>query len=294
VTMIVLVDTTNIAYRANAMLRLSSESGDVSAVYGTLLSIRHVLKKFGPCRLYCFWDVGKSWRSRYYPQYKANRATKFSEEDKADIYRQIKLIHPLLASLGVTQLSKVGYEADDLIAYCCQSMDGSKIIVSGDRDLVQLVDDQTHLYYLPKKVLVDRSNCKTIMGLAPKQYLHKCILKGDPSDNVKGIAGVGEILATEIVKTVGTSNWTIIQQKLEHLPPKLRKHLDNPEVPSIISRNTKLMRLGKANIHIPSRMLRKPQMNRSRFRELCVEHRFVSLLEDTNGWLDSFYRLQSE
>lgn len=292
--MYLLVDATNVAYRSEHALALSNRTGSVSAVYGTLLTLRSVLSKFGPCRMICFWDTGRSWRSKIYPAYKQNRNVQSKEEQRADVYRQISLLKPLIGALGVLQLAAAGYEADDLIAAACRDLDGKKVIVSGDRDLVQLIDEETSLYYLHKKVLIEKSTCRKVMGLPPVAYLHKRILEGDASDNIRGVPGIGDKLSTEIINIVPTSNYVILTQQMHKFPNKVQNLLRRPETEDIIKRNTRLMDLRKSKLRIPSRRIQAIPMQRSRFKELCVQNGFTSMLEDSQGWFDVFHRLQPE
>lgn len=283
-----LIDTTNIAYRANSILDLSNDGGNVSAVYGTLLSLRHVIKKFGPCRVICCWDSGTSWRSKVYPQYKAHRRTADNQENREDVYRQIKVLKQLLYTLGVTQIQKAGLEADDLIALCCRSLEGSKVIVSGDRDFVQLITEDVSLYYLHKKTLIDKSNCKRYMGFPPVAYLHKKILEGDKSDNISGVPGVADKTAAEIINRLHTSDPAILHQNLHKLPNRIHKLLDKDDVEDIIRRNRKLMDLRRLKGEIPARLLRAPKPSFAAFRGQLIKHGFVSLLKDLRGWTEIF------
>ena len=199
----------------------------VGGTFQFLLQMKILLSKRDFDYVYVFWDGDNSGELRYaiYPEYKANRDKKYNDDViDSDYYKQIdkfvknvlvkrnretpieklnekELFHrqrnrlqKYLEELFVRQVMVDKIEGDDLIAYYCNNKkESDKIyIVSGDRDLTQLLGNNICLYVLVLKEFVTAENHKKILGIPHKNVLLKKIICGDASDNIKGIKGVGE------------------------------------------------------------------------------------------------------
>ncbi len=211
----VILDSNALVHRAwHALPPLATKSGElVNAIYGFLLIFFKVIKDVKPDYVAATFDLkGPTFRHKEFAEYKAQRVKKPDE-----LYAQIPKIKELLTAFGVPIFEKEGFEADDVIGTItakvrCQVSDVrcpiETVIVTGDMDTLQLVDEHTKVLSLKKgiseTVLYDVDAVKTRFGLTPEQMIDYKALRGDPSDNIPGVAGVGEKTATELLKEFGS------------------------------------------------------------------------------------------
>ncbi len=205
-----IVDGQGYIFRAYyAMRRLSTSKGQATnAVFGFTTMLLKILKDIEPSHLaICFDPGGKVFRHEIYPEYKGTRSP-----PPEDLPPQIPLIHRLIDAMRIKKVIVKGFEADDVIATLCkQARAAGKdvVIVTGDKDLCQLVDDHTML--LDEMRMGRGSETNEIrreqviekFGVPPEHVVDVLALAGDSSDNVPGIAGVGEKTAAELVRTWG-------------------------------------------------------------------------------------------
>ncbi|HUG31702.1 MAG TPA: DNA polymerase I [Acidimicrobiia bacterium] len=224
-----LIDGNSIAYRAFYALPedLATKSGQVTnAVFGFTRMLIRLIKDHHPEGVAVAWDVSRqTFRTESYPEYKANR-------DKApDHFRsQLPLIDEVLQSLHVTQLREEGYEADDIIASLTKQAVGDGwdvLIVTGDRDAFQLVGGPVKVLYtrrgISDTVLADESWITEKYGITPAQYVEYAALRGDNSDNLPGVPGVGEKTAAKLISDHGSIDG--VYQVVADQTPKLRENL---------------------------------------------------------------------
>jgi DNA polymerase-1 len=224
-----LIDGNSIAYRAFYALPedLATKSGQVTnAVFGFTRMLIRLMKDFHPEGVAVAWDVSrKTFRTESYPEYKANR-------DKApDHFRsQLPLMDEVLQALHVIQLKEEGYEADDIIASLTRqaTSDGwDVLIVTGDRDAFQLIGGPVKVLYtrrgISDTVLADEDWVSDKYGISPSQYVEYAALRGDNSDNLPGVPGVGEKTAAKLISEYGTIDgvYTAVAEQT----PKLRENL---------------------------------------------------------------------
>jgi DNA polymerase-1 len=187
----------------------------VNAVYGLASMMINLLTEYKPTHVAVCFDEGRdTFRKKLFPQYKANRSA------SPDEFRvQVSLIRNLVDALGIQSFSDATYEADDLIATIATNASESGqevLIITSDRDSFQLINDQINVLY-PKKGLseVAKMTPAAIVekyGLTPKQYLDFAALRGDSSDNLPGIPGVGEKTAASWIQKFGSLSELISAQ----------------------------------------------------------------------------------
>ena len=208
---LLLLDGHSLAYRAFFALPIenfSTVTGQpTNAVYGFTAMLINVLRDEKPTHLAVAFDRGEpTFRHEQWVEYKANR-----RETPADFRNQLSLIFEVLDALGIRRLSAAGYEADDLIATLATqgSAEGMDVlIVTGDRDALQLVSDRVTVLMTRRGITeMTRFTPETVTekyGLTPAQYPDFAALRGDPSDNLPGIPGVGEKTATKWIAEFGS------------------------------------------------------------------------------------------
>jgi len=186
---------------------LSTVAGNpTSIVYGMLVQIRNLTKKFRTKRFIFCWDSQSSVRKDYCPTYKGNRHKQgYSEEEKITMnafYQQVGALQDrILPDIGFPCFKKEGFESDDLLAWFAKNIKGKKIIVTADADLWQCLSDNVVVYNPNKKdfMTVERLDLEHGISNPPDWALVKA-LAGCPSDNVQGIKGVGEKTAVRFLR----------------------------------------------------------------------------------------------
>ncbi len=191
----------------------------VNAVHGLLETITRLVTEHRPERLVAAWD--DDWRPAFrvaaIPSYKAHRVARevpggWIEEVPALLTAQVPLIADVLAAIGIPRLGALGFEADDVMGTLVAraTVAGEPVdVVSGDRDLFQLVDDEARVRVLfPGKEgfgVVDQAELTRRYGIATgAQYADMSVLRGDPSDGLPGVPGIGEKTAAALVVRYGS------------------------------------------------------------------------------------------
>lgn len=206
-----LLDGNSLAFRAFYALpaeNFKTRGGlTTNAVYGFTAMLINLLRDEAPTHIAAAFDVSRqTFRSERYPEYKANRSSTPDE-----FHGQIDITKEVLGALGITVLAEPGFEADDIIATLATQAEGEGyrvLVVTGDRDSLQLVSDDVTVLYPRKGVSeLTRFTPEAVVekyGLTPKQYPDFAALRGDPSDNLPGIPGVGEKTASKWIIEYGS------------------------------------------------------------------------------------------
>ncbi|WP_243302151.1 DNA polymerase I [Geothrix oryzisoli] len=207
------------AYFANPRLKNG-------AAYTFTRLVLQLLEKHQPTHIACVFDMpGPTFRHELYPEYKANRA-----EMPEDLRPQIPMIRQLVEALNIPIVELSGYEADDVMGTLARESAAHglpAVIVSPDKDLLQLVDDGLKIQVLNTKdgeIWHDREGVKTRMGVWPEQVVDFLSLVGDASDNVKGVPGIGEKGAALLLEKHGSLDGVIAARA--DLKPKQREGLE--------------------------------------------------------------------
>ncbi|WP_406001499.1 DNA polymerase I [Streptomyces sp. NBC_00829] len=233
---LLLMDGHSLAYRAFFALpaeNFTTATGQpTNAIYGFASMLANTLRDESPTHFAVAFDVSrKTWRSQDFPEYKANRS-KTPDEFKG----QVELIGELLDTMNAVRFAVDGFEADDIIATLATQAEAAGfdvLIVTGDRDSFQLVSEHTTVLYPTKGVSeLTRFTPEKVQekyGLTPQQYPDFAALRGDPSDNLPGIPGVGEKTATKWISQFGS--FAELVERADEVKGKvgqaLRDHLES-------------------------------------------------------------------
>ena len=235
---LLILDGHSMAFRAFYALPVenfaTSAGQPTNAIYGFASMLINLIRDEKPTHIATAFDVSrKTFRSEKFPEYKANRAAT-PEEFRS----QVSYINELLDAFAIPHFELEGFEADDVIAtFVKHFSDEAEIyICSGDRDSFQLVSDQVTVLY-PKKGVTElaRMTPSAVLekyGLTPKQYPDFAALRGDPSDNLPSIPGVGEKTATKWIQEFGSLSELIA--KVDTVPGKAGEAL-RTALPSVIT-----------------------------------------------------------
>ncbi|MFD3762095.1 DNA polymerase I [Streptomyces sp. NPDC058622] len=251
---LMLMDGHSLAYRAFFALpaeNFTTATGQpTNAIYGFASMLANTLRDEAPTHFAVAFDVSrKTWRSTEFPEYKANRS-KTPDEFKG----QVELIGELLDTMNVPRFAVDGFEADDVIATLAtqaEALGFDVLIVTGDRDSFQLVSEHTTVLYPTKGVSeLTRFTPEKVeekYGLTPQQYPDFAALRGDPSDNLPGIPGVGEKTAAKWITQFGSFKELV--ERAEEVKGKagqnFRDHLDAVKLNRVLTEMVKDVELPK-------------------------------------------------
>lgn len=281
-----LIDGYSLAYRAFFALPedLRTTTGQVTnAAFGFTSMVVKLLAEHPPQAIAAVFDKGRPvQRTELMPDYKANR-TESPDEFKS----QLPLIDEVLVALGIPRVDMDGQEADDLIAsYAEQAKaDGwDVLVVTGDRDLFQLIDDRVKVLYtrrgISDTVVMDQAAVKERYGIPPASYPMLAALRGDPSDNIPGVPGVGDKTAAKLL-----TDWSDLEgiyANLDRLrgkkvPAMLAEHRDEVFAGRTVTTVARDLALPR-----PVEDLRRGQIDTDKVRQLFATLEFRSLWERLN------------
>ena len=281
---LMVIDGHSLAFRAFYALPVDSfqnrEGQHTNAIHGFISMLLNLLKNEKPTHLAVAFDISRySFRTREYPEYKGTRG-----ETPPEFVGQIPLLEEALKAMGIQTLSKEDFEADDILATLAHrgSAEGFTVyVVSGDRDAIQMIDDNVTLLYPNARGVSElkRYDAVTVMeryGIEPHQYPDIAALVGETSDNLIGVDKVGEKTAVKWIQQYGS-----LAGVLEHqdeikgvVGEKLREQSDRA------IRNRKLNHL-LTDVDLPfgpTDLLRRP-IDETAVREVFDKLQFKTLLE---------------
>lgn len=237
---LLIIDAHALIHRAyHALPPLTTKDGTpTGAVYGFLRILMSALADMNPDYVAVTFDSkGKTFRHKLYKDYKANR-----DEPDEDLVKQFPIVEHVVDAFGFPIYKEAGYEADDLIGTVCKQFDNDglveTIILTGDMDMVQLVDADTKVVRLHKGVketlVFDEAMVRATTGLRPDQITDYKGLRGDSSDNIPGVKGIGEKGAIELLQKYETIDG--IFEHLEEITGRNRKPLDGGREDALLSK----------------------------------------------------------
>ncbi len=286
---LVAIDAPAALHRAwHALPKLTDPKGQtINAVYGFTVLLLKLLREQKPDYLAaCFDTKAPTFRHKKYKNYKATRIPQPQE-----FYDQIPLTKRIIRGFNIPIFALDGFEADDLIAAIIkeqkQKISGLKsLIVTGDLDLLQLADEQTSIYFLHQGLnqikIYGPDEVGERFGLKPKQLIDFKALRGDASDNIKGVPGIGEKTALDLIKKFNN---------LENIYAYLRKNkkqkLIKTTIAEILQKNKKRATLAKELVTIkqdikdlnPKEIIPFDRPNREKITQIFKEFGFKSLIK---------------
>lgn len=202
-----IIDSSHLIYKASFVLNyLSYDEVKTGVIFGFLNSFISIVSKFGTRHICFCWDSKKSKRKEVFPSYKEKRRKKVLTDrekyERKEMFRQADILYKeVLPYLGIKNNFKIeGLEADDIIANLVKQLDGEKIIVTSDDDMLQLLDNETFIYNTNKKTSFTVNDFEKKYGILSLQWADVKALAGCKSDDVPGISGIGEKTAIQFLK----------------------------------------------------------------------------------------------
>ena len=239
----------------------------------TLNAVNSYVKQFVPSKTIIVWDEKKEYkvneRKKVFEAYKGNRSKDLSPHENNEVIKSI------LLSMGINSIFPSRLEADDIVAYICKEDEGKKVIVSVDRDFIQLINEDVTLYDPIRKIFFEHSNFEESTGYknVPEWFTAKC-LTGDKSDNVPGIPGFGKV--------------------------KVKNYLNNDidltaEETEIFERNMEIFSLDKyksiksEDDYYKQQLAKTVNSDYKVFLAFCEEYSFKKILDNKEQWYSIFF-----
>ncbi len=276
-----IVDGSSVLYRSfYALPRLTNSSGlPTNAIYGFHNILRKLIREEKPDYLVVAFDVkGKTVRHELFEQYKAQRKPMPDE-----LQVQIPYVKKLLEALRIPYIEEPRYEADDLMASLAKKLKAQGyevIIVTSDKDLLQVLEEGIKIYHPGKEKYIDHENCEEFFGVKPEQVADVLALMGDPVDNVPGVKGIGEKTAKSLIKKF--SSLDNLLKNLEKVPPRQRKAILSHMQDLKLSRElVKIDSSLPVDINLEELRIKEPDLEK--LLPLLRELEFNSLLKEYIG-----------
>ena len=277
-----LIDGNSLAYRAFFALPESIATADgrpTNAIYGFASMMAKLLIDYAPGNVIVAWDRGMSGREKQYPEYKAGR------KSRPDLLReQWPHLAPLAEAFGFANVDVEGFEADDVIATLATQAKERKrpvMIVSGDRDVYQLVGDGTRVMTTSRGVtdtkVYDSDGVVERYGVPPELVPDLIGLKGDTSDNIPGVPGIGDKTAAQLLQQFGSLE-AVLESVGEISGAKRKENLVNHADDARVSKQLATMKL---DVAVPSDLLDRAESapDLSRLRDFAAEFELRAVIQ---------------
>lgn len=234
---LVLIDGNSLLNRAFYATKLltTRDGTPTNAVFGFIKLLLKIIQDNKPDRLIVTFDLkAPTFRHKMYDGYKATR-----KPMPDDLVVQVGMLKSLLHSMNITICEKEGYEADDLIGTLSHAFsDTHSIVITGDRDAYQLVDDLTDVFItktgVSELLKLNKNNFEQIIGYKPSQVIDMKALMGDSSDNIPGVPGIGEKTALNLLLKYGTLD--NVYSNLDDITGSVKTKLENGKESAYLSR----------------------------------------------------------
>jgi DNA polymerase-1 len=314
---VLIIDGLNTFIRCWTSTPTLNDDGDhVGGVTGTLKSIGYAIRQTQPTRVIVAFDGqgGSKMRKKIYSEYKANRAKSKlrmnraynemmnDEEERESMKRQYVWLMELLDYLPTTTMIYDGVEADDTMAYITTHLlkeDEQAVIMSTDKDFLQLVNDKTIVWSPTKKKIYNKNRIKEEFGMDPNNLLLYRVLDGDTSDNIPGVYGCGIKTILKRYPEVTSDKeisldefFALTEQKVEETKGKIKIYNDVLKSKNQIIMNEKLMQLKDVDIsgNIKMKILDRfnedvKALNKMNFMKILLKYKVVNNFGDLNDWL---------
>lgn len=307
-----LIDANAIGHANHNTSKLTIGEREVQAIYGTLRQLQTIIREYSNFRPLVLWDQRAQWRFDLYPHYKGKRDDDEKKRAKKKAYKeQVPTLRRAMHLLGLDQMAVQGYEADDIAGYYSEALSAkgnNVLLVTGDQDWLQLVNEYVFWYDPIRKQLVNHKTFAEFTGYPDAEsFVQAKALTGDTSDNIQGVGGIGDKGAMDFLMQYGSADVFFQLADEGKLPAKLPKAFSrfaNNEYPpssrakdapepspmrDAYRRNLQLMDLRGIKPFQPDQVrLIRGGFDEDKFRELCEELMFASILRQFDTWIKPF------
>ncbi len=278
---LMLIDGNSLMYRAfYAMSPVLNDKGMyTNAVYGFLNMLLKAIQDLSPTYIAVAFDMHeKTFRNDLYKEYKANRS-----ETPEELRPQFDIIKDILSAMEIKIIEAPKYEADDILGTVSKKAAEKGIksmLVTGDRDILQLVNEDIHVYMTVKGIsdvaVFDEEMVKEKYSLAPLQIIDMKGLMGDPSDNIPGVKGVGEKTAIKLLGDYETLEG--VYENIDEIKGKLKEKLENDKEMAFISKKLATIKMDiDVDVNIEDCLMKNPED--TKVVEKLEELKFASIIK---------------
>ncbi len=281
---IVLIDGNNLVFRSyyatayNGTLMKNSKGFPTNALYGLINMLNKIITEENPTHIMMAFDKGKTFRHLKYDGYKAGRS-----ETPNELLQQFSVAKEISLAMGIKYFEIDNYEADDIIGTFSNMINKSDdlegLIVSSDKDLIQLITDKVHMKVLKSKdsLLMDKDKFKEVYGLDdPKKMIDLKSLMGDSSDNIPGVKGIGEKTAISLLQKYNTLNG--VYNNIENVSPSIKKKLETDKENAYMSYDLATI-YKEVPIDLNLDNIEYKGINKEEYKNLLTELEFYSFLK---------------
>lgn len=317
---ILLVDGLNLYIRNFCVVPTLNPDGEHNGgIFGSIRSLRYAVRNLNPTRVFMIFDGrgGSAKRREIYEDYKANRRGfrglnrtynwSSPEEEEQSCTYQLNRFMDYLNYLPVTTFAVDGIEADDAIAYICRSIlqDKKKVIVSTDKDYLQLVGEKTTVFSPTKKKIYDVPTIIEEFGIHPVNFLIFRMVEGDASDNIMGVPNVARKSMIKFYPEIATSDQITVDEVIERAKEnadKYKKFKILSEYGDVMHRNYKLMDLRENNLMsglAKTQILdivqnqKIPPLNTLMLKKMFLKDKLYSNIRNFQSWFVGFQMLNT-
>jgi len=281
-----IIDGNALIHRSfHALPPLTTKTGEiVNAVYGFTTVLIKALREFRP--EYVALTLDRKEKTFRHEQFKDYKATRVKAPD--ELYAQIPRVKEIARSFNIPIYELAGFEADDLIGTLANKVDGAveKIIVTGDMDTMQLINDHTKVFTMKRgltdSMIYDAKAVRERYGLAPEQMIDFKALRGDPSDNIPGVKGIGEKIATELLQNFKTLDGVYKNINSKKIKDRIRELLSLYKDKAYMSKDLATIKCD-APIEFDLDQARFGKFDQEKLAKLFNELEFRSLLPRLQG-----------
>ncbi|MFH1582883.1 MAG: DNA polymerase I [Candidatus Falkowbacteria bacterium] len=281
-----IIDGNALIHRSfHALPPLTTKSGEiVNAVYGFMSVLIKALREFKP--EYVALTLDRKEKTFRHEQFKDYKATRVKAPD--ELYAQIPRVKEIVNAFNIPIYELAGFEADDLIGTLVNKVDGTveKIIVTGDMDTMQLINGHTKVFTMKRgltdSMIYDEKAVRERYGLKPEQMINFKALRGDPSDNIPGVKGIGEKTATELLQNFKTLDGVYKNINSKKIKDRVRELLLQYKKDALMSRELVTIKCD-APIEFDLAEARFGQFDQEKLAKLFNELEFRSLLPRLQG-----------
>jgi len=270
-----IIDGNNLVHRTFWVAKNQPIYNEYFHIHLFLTSVKNYVAKYKPNVTYCAWDEKADYqvnkRKSLLESYKGNR----DQERNKDVHTKNYIIKEMLSYLGINSVCPYAYEADDVIAiFCNEYRDDQKVIITVDRDLCQLIDNNTVVFDPIRKVEFNLANFEEALKCKKEHFVKIKALQGDKSDNVPGIKGFGKVkIEKYLAGEVEMSAEELAQYAHNLLLLDLRNTLQDETECSYVKEQFK----------------HPVEFKFNQFKKRCEELGFHQILKNINQWYDLFF-----
>lgn len=260
---------------------VNSKGINVGTLFTFLKTVKSYADQFNTSSIYIAWDKKLTNKVNFRKEltggtYKGTR----NQEKNQEVYEIMDSVVEATGALGIKNIFPGRLEADDVISWLSSNTPGKKIIISVDKDFIQLIKEEVDYYNPIKKETIDKDNFFVVLNLLPEEYLYYKAIVGDVSDNITGVEGFGKVKGAKLAKAFCKNDESVIAPYKE-----------------LVLNNLKLVDLTYGIAQYPEEQviyqeqvesLKAVKFNIEKFIEVCENNEFPSILNKMDSWQYSF------